>query len=336
MRVLAGDIGGTKTLLALAEVREGAGAGPPHVELHEVRRYDSRAFPGLSEVCAAYAAEVGALPPRAGFGVAGPVVAGKSRITNLPWVLEEEALRAALGLERVAMANDFVALASGIPALEPAHLATLQEGRPDPRGTRAVLGAGTGLGEALAVPEERGGRARWRVLATEGGHASFAARDEREMAILRYLKPRFGRVSVERVLSGDGMVLLAEALAATEGLKLPAGLREAIGLDRAAAPPLVTAAADRGDPACGEVVRLFCSLYGAEAGDLALKCLPTGGLYVGGGIAPRILAHLREGAFLHAFLDKGRMRPLLETTPVRVILDPHVALRGAAALAADT
>lgn len=331
MRVLAGDIGGTKTLLALAEVHTENEGG--RVTLEHARRYDSRRFAGLVELCQQYVREEGVkLPERAAFGVAGPVLNGTSKVTNLPWQLDERALGQALGRVRVRLANDFVALACGLPALLPEQVKVLREGRADPLGNVAVIGAGTGLGEAIVVVESTGRR---RVLATEGGHGTFAPRTELEMALVRSLAPRWGRVSWERLLSGDGLVCLAEALSAVVGLELPRALQEAITQGRGSAPALVTQHAEGGDVLCKRALSLFCSIYGAETGDFALRSFATGGVFVAGGIAPKILAHLQEGAFLHAFLDKGRMRSVLESIPVRVVLDAEVPLRGAALLAAE-
>lgn len=341
MQVLAGDIGGTKTLLAIAEVEERPGeadgqpgAGRPSIEVRVSRRYDSHAFPGLAAVCRAFAEELGQpLPDRAAFGVAGPVNNGRSQATNLAWVLDEADLARSLSLRSVRLVNDFFALTLGIRAVKPADRVTLNEGVLVPGGAIAVIGAGTGLGEAIAVPDASGGL---RVLPGEGGHTDFAPRDAREIAVLRFLSARFDHVSWERVLSGDGLVNLAEALAHEHGVPLPAGLAQAMRDDRKSAPAAVTDAAARGDPLCREVLQLFCSLYGAEAGNLALKTLPRGGVFVAGGIAPRILDALRDGRFREAFLAKGRMRGLLEQIPVHVVLNPDAALLGAASLAATS
>ena len=333
MQVLAGDVGGTKTLLAIAEVGAAGPAGVPSIELRESQRYDSRQFPGLAAICRAFAAELGRpLPPRAAFGVAGPVSGGRAHTTNLPWVLDERELAKVLGIELVQLANDFHTLALGIPAVKQKDLVTLNEGARDLRGPWALIGAGTGLGEAAAVLNERGHR---EVLATEGGHASFAPRNEMEIGILRFLLHRYEHVSWERVLSGDGLVNLAEAIAHGSGAPLPAAVAKAVLSARDDAPSAVTDAARAGDPVCRRAMETFCSLYGAEAGNLALKILATGGVYVAGGIAPKLLAELQDGRFRAAFLSKGRMRPLLEAMPVQVVLDPNTTVLGAAALAAS-
>jgi glucokinase len=331
MQVLAGDIGGTKTLLAIAEVDESA-SGILRIRLLETRRYDSRQHPGLAAIVLQFARDTGRpLPKFGGFGVAGPVKQGRSHTTNLPWLLDERDLSRALGIPSVRLVNDFHALGLGIPAVEPKDLATLNEGTSDPLGPWALIGAGTGLGEAVSVLGASGVR---EVLATEGGHADFAPRNELEIGILRFLMQRHpDHVSCERILSGEGLVTLAEAIAHVTATPLSAPVLDAIQRDRADAPAVVTEAASA-DPVCRHAVETFCSIYGAEAGNLALKTLATGGVYVAGGIAPRILGHLEDGRFREAFLSKGRMRPLLEAMPVRVVLDPDAAVLGAAALAA--
>src|SRR6266851_4260350 len=196
----------------------------------------------------------------------------------------------------------------------------------------ALIGAGTGLGEAIAVLDACGRR---EVLATEGGHSSFAPRDEMEIGILRFLLRRYEHVSWERVVSGDGLVNIAEALAHESGAPLPPHVAQAALYARGDAPAAISAAARGGAPLCRRAVETFCTLYGAEAGNLALKALSTGGVYVAGGIAPKILPELRDGRFRAAFLAKGRMRPVLEAIPVQVVLDPNTTVLGAAALAAD-
>jgi glucokinase len=333
MQVLAGDVGGTKTLLAIVEVGAAGPSGAPSIELRESLRFDSRQYPGLAAICRAFAAQLGRpLPAYAGFGVAGPVSEGRAHTTNLPWVVDERELAKELGVEAVRLANDFHALAVGIPAVRPKDLVTLNEGARDPRGPWALIGAGTGLGEAIAMLDQRGDR---EVLATEGGHASFAPRNELEIGILRFLLQRYEHVSWERILSGDGLVNLAEAIAHLNGAPLPAEVVRVVRDTRGDAPPAVTDAARAGDSVCRRAVETFCSLYGAEAGNLALKTLATGGVYVAGGIAPKLLRELQDGRFREAFLSKGRMRPLLESMPVQVVLDPNSTVLGAAALAAS-
>jgi glucokinase len=333
MQVLAGDIGGTKTLLAICEVSQAGERGTaPRIEVLEQRRYHSGKFPGLGAICRAFAAELARpLPRRAGFGVAGPVANGRSHTTNLPWILDEEDLVRTLAIDSVRLVNDFHALALGIQWVAPKDLVTLNEGVRDPRGPWAVIGAGTGLGEAITTVDAGGRR---EVLPTEGGHCSFAPRTELEIGILRFLSQRYDHVSWERILSGDGLVNLVEGIAEVTGLRPGEALQETIANDRQNAPAAVTSGAARGDPLCKHALELFCKLYGAEAGNFALKTLATGGVFVAGGIAPKIIDRLKDGRFREAFLDKGRMRRLLEQMPVQVVLDAEAGLLGAAALAA--
>ena len=332
MQVLAGDIGGTKTLLAICEVSLESDQPGARIQVLAQSRYDSRKFPGLGAICSTFATEQARPMPRsAGFGVAGPVVGGRCHTTNLPWILDEKDLLQTLGIDSVRLANDFHTLALGIEFVEPKDLVTLNEGARDPKGPRAVIGAGTGLGEAIAILDARGQR---QVLATEGGHCSFAPRTELEIGVLRFLEGRYGHVSWERILSGDGLVNLLEAIAQITGAKPGDALQETIAHDRHNAPAAVTAAAAAGDALCKHALELFCKLYGAEAGNFALKTLASGGVFVAGGIAPRMIDSLKDGRFRDAFFDKGRMRPLLEQLPVQVVLNTDAGLLGAAALAA--
>lgn len=333
MQVLAGDIGGTKTLLAICDVSPPAGrTGVSSVEVLASSRYESRSYPGLAAICASFAAEVGRPMPRfAGFGVAGPVVDGRTHTTNLPWIVDERDLAQALRVDSVRLANDFHTLALGIPAVGPAELVTLNEGVRDAKGPWAVIGAGTGLGEAIATLGASGHR---EVLASEGGHTSFAPRNDLEIEVLRFLQRRYDHVSWERLVSGDGLVNLVEALAEIRGRPAPVSIGEAIARDRPAVPPVITAAAASGDPLCREAVELFCELYGAEAGNLALKLMTTGGMYLGGGIAPKMLPKLSGPLFMESFVKKGRMQALLESMPVKVITNDKTALLGAARCAA--
>ncbi len=333
MLVLAGDIGGTKTRLCVARVQPGAPGVAPRVTFGRSQRYDSRAHAGFDVVLRDFLAGLpaGEQPRLAGLGIAGPVKDRRCRTTNLPWVVDARLLERDLGLSHVALANDFVALARGIPAVEPALLATLHAGPREPLGPCAILGAGTGLGEAILVPVA--GREPL-VLATEGGHATFAPRDELEGEVQRFLAARHGHVSWERLVCGEGLVNLVEALSAALDLPIPERIGSLLVRDRAAAPPQITAAARAGEPLCARALQLFCSLYGAEAGNLALKCLPTGGVFVAGGIAPKLLPELQDGLFAEGYLAKGRMRAVLEGFSVQVVLDEEVALRGAALLAA--
>jgi glucokinase len=323
--ILAGDIGGTNARLGLFERRDGG------VSLVALETHPSQGAGGLEELLLAFRERHGQPIAAAALGVAGPVVGGRIATTNLPWVVDPLGLARVLGLREVVLMNDLEALAWAVDVLAPEALVELQAGRPDAGGSRALIAAGTGLGEVALV---RVGE-RAVVLASEGGHGDFAARTEIEIALLRWLVGRHGRASWERVLSGRGLhelyLFLREARHADE----PAWLAEALRAgDPAAA--ISRAALDGRSEICAEALDLFVSAYGAEAGNLVLRTLAVGGVYLGGGIAPRILPWLRRPPFLAAFLAKGRLRPLLEGTPVRVISDDLAGLTGAARRALES
>ena len=320
--ILAGDVGGTKTRLALYE--PAASAREPVLE----RRLPSREYATLEALVGEFLAAAPARPRRAVLGIAGPVVAQQVEATNLPWQVSAAALGAALGGMQVLLVNDLEATAWGLPELASGEVETLHPGRPRP-GNRVLIAPGTGLGEALVLWDGR----EWRPCASEGGHADFGPRDPLEDELLRWLRERHGRVSYERILSGPGLADLYRFLAATgRGTASSEVARRFESADDPAA--VVTAAAL--DGSC-ERARLalerFVSILGAEAGNLAFKALAVGGIFLGGGIAPRILPVLRSGGFLDALHHKGRLSPLLERIPVRVLLDDRAALWGAARLA---
>jgi len=313
--ILAGDVGGTKTRLALFETES-----PGRLRARDERTYPSREHRDLQEIVARYQREVPAPIERAAFGVAGPVKDGVCVTTNLPWVVEAKSLAALLRLPVAGLLNDLEANAWGLGELGDEDTLTLQAGGTVRAGNSAIIAAGTGLGEAGLFWNGR----RHIPFATEGGHADFAPRSTIEDELLIHLRARFGRVSWERVVSGPGLVEIHDFLAGH-----PAGAVEAnLGEDRAAT--ISHAALAGTSEVASRALHLFVSMYGAEAGNLALKTLSTAGMYIGGGIAPRIVDRLRTGTFLEAFLDKGRMRPLLEAMPVRVVLNDRTALLGAA------
>ncbi len=321
--ILAGDIGGTKTNLALFAPRE--------EELQQVRQssFRSRDFNTLEEIVQRFLGDSPQHVEAACFGIAGPVREGQVRATNLPWLVDAEQLSQTLGIGQVTLLNDLEATAHGIAVLNPQGYCELNPNAIETNGNAAVIAAGTGLGEAGMFWDGQ----RHRPFACEGGHADFAPRNEREMELLRFLQKEFTHVSYERVLSGPGLHSIYRFLRDTGAGTEPSGLAEQLNT---ADPPAVISrfALEQKSELCVEAMDLFVSIYGAEAGNLALKLLSTAGVYVGGGIAPKILDKLRDGAFLEAFLAKGRMRPLLEAMPIRVILDDKAALRGAARCAA--
>jgi glucokinase len=317
--VLAADVGGTHTRLAL--LREGervashtaASAGSDALTSILAEFLDSRGRPPLAAAC---------------LGIAGPVIDGAVNVTNLPWQVDTATLRDALGVDRVRLVNDLEATAFGMLHLPPDRFEVLQGGtREKGRGRILVPAAGTGFG--LSVLEWDGERHRPR--ATEAGHTGYAARTEREIALLRHLQQQHGRVSLERVVSGPGLAAIHDFLRAGSGVGEPPGLSSST--DRSA--EIARAALAREDPVCEQSLALFCESYGAAVGDAALAQFALGGVLIGGGIAPKILPALREDGFLHAFLDKGRFRSLLETLHVAVCLEPDTALHGASQLALE-
>jgi glucokinase len=317
--ILAGDVGGTKTALGLFEERRG--------ELGLVREtvLASGEFASLERALAQFLG-AGRRPKivAACFGVPGPVIGGRSAATNLPWVVEEAALAADLAVERVRLVNDLEATGHGLHALPASALATIQTGTPR-AGNMALIAAGTGLGEALLIWDG----ARHHVVASEGGHTDFGPRGDAEVELLRFLRREFGRVSYERVVSGPGLQSIFRFLRLSEKTDEPAWLAE--GGDPSAA--ITDAALAQRDPLAVQALDMFVSIYGAEAGNLALKALAVGGVFIGGGIAPKIRERLEEGKFVTAFRDKGRFADLMATIPVHVVLEPRAALLGAAAVA---
>jgi len=317
--ILAGDIGGTSTRLALFEV-EGRAVRPV-----EEQHYPSRNFPGLSEIVRAFTAAHPQPIEDAAFGIAGPVREGRVETPNLPWVVEAAALAAQLALPRVTLLNDLEANAWGVFTLGDDDFATLTPGSPARDGNAAIISAGTGLGEA-------GYHAHGSSLhpfASEGGHADFAPHDELTIELFRWLHRRHGHVSWERVVSGPGLVNIFTFLHEVKHGEVSAALAEAMREgDPAAA--ISKAALEESSGLAVRALDLFVALYGSEAGNLALKMKATRGVWIGGGIAPRILPRLKRPGFLEAFHDKGRFRAFLEAIPVRVILNDRTALRGAA------
>ena len=323
-RLLAADVGGTKTLIAIVELQ---GEG---FEIIRQERYESAAFPGLVAVLQAFG--VGKEPVAAAcFAVAGPVQDGVSETSNLPWVIRAKDIAEVLGLREVVLINDFAAIGWGIPHLGPADLATLQAGKRVAKGPIAYLGAGTGLGQGFMVADEHD--TQYRVMASEGGHGDFAARDEIELSIFEYLAQRHGHVSYERLLSGMGIVNIYRALVEELGRAESAQVRAEMDAEDPAA--VVTRHALAGsDATCTETIDRFISIYGAESGNLGLRVLATGGIFVAGGIAPRLIERIRQGGFIRSFNDKGRLASLCSQLPVHVVLNTQVGLIGAAACAA--
>lgn len=320
--LLAGDIGGTKTTLAIFSGESGL-----HTPLFE-KTFPSADYGSLDEIIQEFRATVTVPVSQACFGVAGPVVQGRASITNLPWKMTEEALAARCGFSRVFLLNDLVSIANAVPILNADDVLTLNEGKPVDGGAIAVIAPGTGLGEAYLTWDG----SAYHAFASEGGHTDFAPTNDLEMDLLRYLCKKFTRVSYERVCSGIGMPNIYAFLKDTGVATEPAWLAERMAATDDPNPVIVQSALEQpGDcPICAETLRLFVSILGAEAGNMALKVLAAGGVYLGGGIPPRILPLLKSEAFLTAFRNKGRFSAMLKEFPIHVILNPKSALFGAA------
>ena len=324
IRVLAGDIGGTKTRLAVVDVK--GNSVHPLVE----QTYSSQDYASLRAIIEEFLDQQQHQVAAACFGIAGPVENNTAKATNLPWHIDAADLSQRFDIGLVSLINDLEANAWGIPSLMSEDLHELYSGVSASQGNAAIIAAGTGLGEAGMYFDGE----RLRPFATEGGHTDFSPCSEQEIELLRFLKTKYQHVSWERVLAGPGLVHIHEFLSQYHKMATPDWLMEEMTLgDPAAA--ISRAAQEQTDKICEEALEMFVRLYGAEAGNLALKHMATGGLYIGGGIAPKILTWLRKGEFMHAFLDKGRMRPLLEKIPVRVILNDRTALYGPAIYAAQ-
>jgi glucokinase len=325
MRVLAGDIGGTKTAVAMVEI------GARTLTIARFHKYPSGDFGSLEEILEDFLARERGRPAVAAFGVAGPVRNGRAKVTKLPWTIDERSVGRAAGIRKVRVLNDFIAAALGISYLTARQVSTLAAGDPEPDGPIGVIGAGTGLGQAALI--KIGGR--YEPVPSEGGHADFGPRDPTEDRLVSFVRKRFGRVSRDRLLSGEGLTLLydffkEEGLAPESAAVARAFEKE----DRAAV--ISRFALAGGDRLCHDSLRLFVSLYGSEAGNLALQYRATGGLYIGGGIAPRILGAFRWRGFLDSLRRKPPMEDLLSRIPVRLVREPRLGLFGAAAAAYRT
>ncbi|MBW4650918.1 MAG: glucokinase [Kastovskya adunca ATA6-11-RM4] len=342
--LLAGDIGGTKTILRLNKLS----LETDKLQTLYEETYPSGNFPDLVPIVQEFLTVAGQqlgstlAPEKACFAIAGPVVNNTAKLTNLPWLLERERLEIELGIAAVKLINDFEAVGYGVLGLEPSDLYTLQDMTPQPGAPIGIIGAGTGLGEGFLIELAS---SSYKVFPSEGGHADFAPRTELEFQLLQYLRDKYNvqRISVERVVSGQGIVAIYQFLRerhfAQELPEVGQVIRtweQEMGKEKTVDPAatIAIAAAINGDRLSRQTMQMFVEAYGAEAGNLALKLLPYGGLYVAGGIATKNLTLLKEGSFLRALVQKGRVSPLLEKVPVHIILNPRVGLIGAAVCAA--
>jgi glucokinase len=314
--IVGGDVGGTKTLLGVFE------SAAPRPRLVATYEYATAEYGSFVEILdkferAASASAIDALV----IGVAGPVIGNAARLTNISWDITAAEIAKRLGVRQVLLLNDLEALAHSVDVLTADEVHVLQQGTPRPDGNAAVIAAGTGLGQAI-LPRVGG---RLRPAASEGGHADFAARTDREIELVKMLRERFGRAEVEQVLSGPGLVNLHR-------FTHRGGQCEMLeGVDETEAPARISQAGLSGRcQQCADALRMFVGAYGAEAGNLALRAMATSGVYVGGGIAPKILPALKTGVFMEAFRAKEPMRELVDRVPVKVILNPEASLIGAA------
>lgn len=349
--LLAGDIGGTKTILRLvkSEPTETPKQLPKQITLGE-ESYSSQKFPDLVPIVRKFIQEAtdnlkqALTIERACFGIAGPVVNHTSELTNLSWSLSSDRLAKELNIAKVSLINDFAAIGYGVIGLTKEDVYTLQNVESDPYAPIAIIGAGTGLGEGFLIPLSDGS---YRVCSSEGSHADFAPRSTLEFQLLNYIREKYNidRVSVERVVSGMGIVAIYQFLRDQDPSQESSyfasiyhtwerELGKAVKtLDLAA--EISKSALEQSDYLCQQTMKLFVEAYGAETGNFALKLLPYGGLYVAGGIAAKNLALMQQGNFMKAFLTKGRVSPLLRKIPVHIVLNPKVGLIGAALHAAQ-
>lgn len=321
--ILAGDIGGTNSRLAGFEIDNG------RLQVRVEQTFPSRGYASFDEIVSTFVSTHRVAVSQACFGIAGPVRHGRSEAINLAWVVDALQLAKQLGLPTVYLINDLEANAYGAGALAPEDFVLLNAGVPGAEGNAAVIAAGTGLGEAGLYWD---GARHW-PFASEGGHASFAPGDALQVALLQYLQPQFTHVSWERVLSGPGLLNVYRFLRDTQRGSEPAWLAEEM---RQGDPTAAVSCAGLAGTCelCVQALELFVELYGAEAGNLALKVMATGGVFIGGGIAPRLITKLQEPTFMRAFCNKGRLQSVLEAIPVRVIMNDKTALYGAARCAA--
>ncbi|HEY9682245.1 MAG TPA: glucokinase [Drouetiella sp.] len=317
--ILAGDVGGTKANLAFYELKSA------RLNLLVQKQFPSNEYADLHELIAEFIEETNRRADHVCIAVAGPVVNGTCHATNLPWVIDAAVLAQRLKLNKVELMNDLEANAHGIYELSDEDFVTINQGDKKKHGNVGVISAGTGLGEAGIIWEDR----KMRPFASEGGHCDFAPNGQIQFELLQYLHKKFNHVSCERVLSGQGLKNIYDFLRDENKFEEPSWLRES--LKTGDAPAIISEHGLKGEtPICVEALNIFTDIYGAEAGNLALKLMATGGIFIGGGIAPKMIKKLEEPRFLEAFLEKGRLRSVLETVQIKVIMNDKTALLGAA------
>lgn len=319
-RYLAGDIGGTKTRLALYSTEAGA------YDPLEKETFPSQEYSSLKEIVQTFMSDKPYHLTGASFGVAGPVIGNRAQVTNLTWVVDANTLSQTIGGVNVNLLNDLHAIASAVPFFKPDDLEILIPGEPAPNGAKGVIAPGTGLGEGFLVWAGE----QYQSYPSEGGHASFGPETPMQLELLNYLEPIFGHVSYERVCSGIGIANLYKFLRDGKDLNEPKWLKERLNEVKDPTPVIAQAALEKKADICTQTMDLFISILGSEAGNLALKVLATGGIYLGGGIPRRILPLLKSETFRQAFTDKGRFAGMLCKVPVYVITHQHAGLFGAA------
>ncbi len=318
--ILTGDVGGTKVNLALFDIKKGT----PSLSVE--RSYVSREYPDLVHLLQYFLKETQPKLTHACLGVAGPVHEGRCQITHLPWGIDGHEWTPLVGTDSVSLINDLAALASAVPYLTPDEVEVIQQGQGDPNGKIGILAAGTGLGQAFLIPE---GEGRYRILETEGGQCDFPARNSLEISLRESLGQVSGRVCIEDVLSGPGLIRIFEFMKERDHAIEPGWLAEEFEQEDPASVISRNGLSKKFKP-CEQALEMFVSVYGAVAGNLALQMMARGGVTIGGGIAPEILPLLKTDLFLEAFRDKGKFRDFMAQIPVKVVMNKRAPLLGAA------
>lgn len=318
--ILAGDIGGTKVNLAIFNEDRGL------LQLKAEAAFASQKYSNFEDILREFLARTKAVVDGACLGVCGPVNEGRCQVTNLPWVVEVNNLQAILGSDSVWLINDLAAMAASVPFLNPEDYVVLQEGKECSNGRIAVIAAGTGLGQAFLVPDENG---HYIILDSEGGHCDYPPRNQLESELLRFMLKKYERVSIERLLSGSGLFLIYQFIMQSNSFAEPEWLTKELN-EGDPAVAITNNGLHKKNEGCVTALELFVTLYGAVAGNLALQLMARGGVFVGGGIAPKMAEVMRGGLFKEAFLSKGRFRSFVSEVPVKMIVNDRAPLLGAA------
>ena len=318
--ILAGDVGGNKVNLAMFEKRDGELVHSDPV------RFNTNDYPGIAPILHKFIADLQEKPDKICLGVAGPVENGTCRLTNVSWEISAHELKQTLNVPEIYLINDLEAMACGVPFLKPSQLESLQTGSETSSGPIGVIAAGTGLGEALLIP---GKNESYQVLPTEAGQVDFAPHSKEALELLRFLMNKQERVATEHILSGPGIFNIYEFIKEYNSHDEPEWLTGELERENPAE-VIARSALSKKNPACEQTVDLFISIYGAVAGNLALQCMTLGGVFIGGGIAPKLLPGFKDGRFIQNFISKGSFDTILRRIPVSIIMDEVVSLYGAA------